>query len=168
MRDPYFHKNFQLFVAGVGLAGVVTDVDLPGLTMKTEDFRGAGMAGDIEIPQGLEKIEIGWNMAGLDPHVIENFGLADSNGVRIRLQMAEQSASGTVRPIEVEAEGFVKTVEPGTLKPGEKAPVKDMFSCRFYKLSIDGTPKIEIDLIKGTHIINGVDQNEAIRNAIGA
>ena len=47
-------KNFNLFVDGKGFAGQIEEFTPPKLTLKTEEFRAAGMDAPIELTMGLE------------------------------------------------------------------------------------------------------------------
>ena len=55
---PKILKNFNLFVDGRGYAGRVDEITLPKLTIKTEEFQGAGMSAPVEIDLGMEKLEM--------------------------------------------------------------------------------------------------------------
>ena len=41
---PKILKNFNVFVDGRGYAGRVDEITLPKLTIKTEEYQGAGMS----------------------------------------------------------------------------------------------------------------------------
>ena len=47
--------NTNLFVDGINFAGDVPSLTLPKLAVKTDEYRAGGMAGAIELAQGLEK-----------------------------------------------------------------------------------------------------------------
>ena len=42
-------KNMNLFVNGKGYAGVIDEITLPKLTVKTEEYRGGGMDMPIDM-----------------------------------------------------------------------------------------------------------------------
>ncbi|MCJ9428539.1 phage major tail tube protein [Kordiimonas marina] len=167
MAQPHILKNFNAFVKGVGYAGIADEAKVPDLAIKTEDYRGAGMGGDMEIDQGMDKMDMEVTMSGREPGVLEYFGLANGASAGIRLVGAEQAPDGSVRKCEYEGEGILKKVDGPTLKAGAKGPVKFTLNCRHYKETIDGKVIVEIDIIAGTRKINGVDQNAAINQAIG-
>nr|WP_262363471.1 phage major tail tube protein [Xylella fastidiosa] len=50
-------KHLNLFIDGKGYAGQVEEINLPKLTLKTEEFRGGGMLAPVELTMGLEKLE---------------------------------------------------------------------------------------------------------------
>ena len=45
---PKILKNFNVFVDGLGYAGRVEEITLPKLTIKTEEYQGAGMSAPVE------------------------------------------------------------------------------------------------------------------------
>lgn len=52
---PKILKNFNVFVDGRGFAGRAEEITLPKLTIKTEEFLGAGMSAPVEVDMGMEK-----------------------------------------------------------------------------------------------------------------
>ena len=63
--------------------------------------------------------------------------------------------------------GYVREVDWGTWKPGEKSPLKCMMAVRYYRFLHDGDVLHEIDVDNMVRIVNGVDQLEAQRQALG-
>jgi P2 family phage contractile tail tube protein len=63
--------------------------------------------------------------------------------------------------------GGWRELDSGTWKPGDKSTVKIAVIANYYKLSIDGEELIEVDAINLVRKVNGTDQMEAIRSAIG-
>ena len=54
---PRVLKNMNLFVDGRGYAGRIDEIQLPKLTLKTEEHRAGGMDLPVEIDLGMEKLE---------------------------------------------------------------------------------------------------------------
>ena len=63
-------KNFNLFVDGKGFAGQIEEFTPPKLTLKTEEFRAAGMDAPIELTMGLEKLEASFSLIAVDRAVL--------------------------------------------------------------------------------------------------
>jgi uncharacterized protein len=167
MLNSVILKNFTLSVDGEGYAGRIEELTLPKLTIKTEEFRGGGMDMPIEIDMGMEKMECDFTLTEYSGEVIRRFGLAPGNDVPLTLRGAAEAEDGTVFPITVEVRGIWKEVDMGTWKAGEKAIMKVMVACRYYKYTEDGTDLIEVDLENMKRIVNGEDQLEAMRGALG-
>ena len=80
---PKILRNFNVYVDGRGYAGRVEEITLPKLTIKTEEFQGAGMSAPIEIDLGMEKLEMELTFAEYDSELFKLFGL--TNGADIAL-----------------------------------------------------------------------------------
>ena len=163
---PKILKNFNAFVDGRGYAGRVDEVVLPKLTVKTEEHRAGGMDAPVEIDMGMEKLECELTFAEYDIELFRLFGLVDGNSVAVTLRGAMQ-ADGDAEKIVVNLQGSFRELDSGTWKAGDKATLKCMMAVRTYKLAIDGDEVVNIDVDNMTRIINGDDEMESIRDAIG-
>ena len=168
MALPKTLKACNLFQNGENFVGLVDEVQLPKLSRKMEEYRGAGMRGPIELDQGQEKIGLEWTCAGLMKSVLQQYGITKHDGVQLRFAAAYQAEDGS-KPdaVEVVVRGRHKEIDMGTGKAGEKAAFKVSTTCSYYKLSINGETIIEIDFINMVENVNGVDLLADIRNAIG-
>lgn len=166
---PKTLKNFQLFIIGSGYAGRVDEVNLPKLTRKMEDHMAGGMNVPIEIDMGMEKIECDFTLCEYSPEVLKAWGAINHAGVGVRLMGAVERDDGSLETstIEVVLNGRWKEHEFGAIKKGDKATLKVMMACTYYKLSIDGEELIEIDAVNMIEKINGVDRLASQRRAIG-
>ncbi|MBF0304190.1 MAG: phage major tail tube protein [Alphaproteobacteria bacterium] len=167
MSIPKVLKNFSMFVDGYGFAGRVDEVGPPKLAIKTEEFRGGGMDAPGEIDMGMEKLEASFTVSEHDPVIYRQFGLLDGKQVNLTLRGAQQGADGAVVPMVCTLRGMYKELDAGNWKAGDKGSLKASMSCRYYKLEIDGSAVIEIDVDNMTRVINGADQMAAIRAALG-
>jgi uncharacterized protein len=164
---PKVMKNFNLFVDGYGFAGRVDEVTPPKLTIKTDEYQAGGMDAAAEIDLGMEKLEADFSVFEHDPVIYRQFGLLDGTQVQVVFRGAQQGSDGVVVPMAVTLRGLYKELDGGNWKAGEKGSLKATISCRYYKLEIDGSAVIEVDVDNMTRVINGVDQLSAIRTAIG-
>ncbi|MEW5763720.1 MAG: phage major tail tube protein [Acidobacteriota bacterium] len=160
-------RNLNAFLDGRGYAGQVEELELPKLAVKTEEHRPGGYDAPVEIDQGMEKLEAAATLSGYDLDVLASWGLAPGKSIPWTFKGALVSEDGTVNQAVVTLRGPVKGVEPGTWKPGEKSTLKVTMAPRYYKLAIGGTTVHEIDVENLKRIVNGEDQLQAIRNAIG-
>lgn len=160
-------RNVNLFVDGRGYAGTVEEVNLPKLTVATEEHRGGGMDAPAEIDMGLEKLECDWSCAAIDAEMLKAWGVAPGNAIPATFRGALESEDGTVKAVEVRVRGAVKEVDWGAWKPGEKAPLKCMMAVRYYKLTHDGSVIHEIDVDNMKRIVNGTDRLAEQRAALG-
>ena len=160
-------RNVNLFVDGRGYAGRVSEVNLPKLTVKTEEYRDGGMDAPVEIDMGLEKLECNFSTSSIDAALLQSWGLAPGNPVPVTFRGALESEDGAVKAVVARVRGQVKEVDWGTWKPGEKAPLKCMIAVRYYEMTIDGAQIHEIDVPNMKRVVNGVDRLAEQRAALG-
>lgn len=168
MALPSVLKNFNLFNDGNSYMGVAEEVKLPKLTRKTEDFRGGGMNGPVDIDQGQEKLELEFTAAGFLTQVFEQYGTTKVDGVLLRFNGAYQrDDTATIQAVEVVVRGRHKEIDPGDAKAGEKGKTTVKSSLSYYKLTVDNKVLVEIDLLNMVEIVNGKDMLAEQRKAIG-
>ncbi len=160
-------RQVNLFVDGRGYMGRVEEIELPKLTVKTEEFRAGGMDAPVELDMGMEKLESTLTVSGVDRELLKLWGVAPGNITPLSVRGSLQSEDGTVTTVEVRLRGQVKEIDWGTWKPGEKAPLKIMLALRYYKLTHGGELVHEIDVENMIRVVAGVDQLQQQRDALG-
>lgn len=162
-------KNMNLSVNGGGMLGVVSEVQLPKLSVKTESSRYGGMLGEVDFNMGVDKLEMTYKAGGMTAGALKNFGAAKLGVDLLRWNGAYQDDSdGSVSAVEIITRGNHTEIDMGSAKPGEGGEQSNKVSLTYYKLTVDGVDLVEIDMISGLLITNGVDQTADIRNAIGS
>lgn len=168
MKLPSKLKNFDLFQNGESWLGLVPSVTLPKLTRKMEDYLAGGMAGPVEIDLGQEKIELAFTAGGILRSALEQYGATAVDAVQLRFAGAYQSdSSGAYNAVEIAVRGRYKEFDPGDAKAQNDTEHKFSMPCAYYRLSIDGVPVIEIDMLANKLVVNGVDRMAAQRAAMG-
>ena len=164
---PEMLTNCVMFVDGVSFSGDVPSMTLPKLATKSEEYRGGGMSGPVDLPTGLEKLEAAWTTNGVRKESLKFFGLADQTACNAVFRGSFKGQKGTVKAVTVTLRGSLKEVDMGDWKPGDKSEIKHAMSVTYYKLEIDGRVMYEIDFANMVQVINGVDQLAAERSALG-
>ena len=168
MALPRTLKNFLLFNDGNSYLGQVEEITLPTLTRKTEEYRAGGMMGSIKLDMGQEAIECEWKCAGIMPGVLAQYASSSASGAQLRFAGAYQrDDTGEVDGVEVILRGRHTEIGFGSAKVGEKTEFSIKTAASYYKLSINNSPVIEIDLVNMVENINGKDVLTDIRKAIG-
>lgn len=168
MGMPSKLKNMNLFLDGRTHIGIVAEVTIPKIALKTEDWRGGGMLGPIMIDQGLDKIEAEFTMGGLVASAVSQFGATRNDAVLLRFAGAFQDdGSGRVQAVEMVCRGRYTELDFGNQKPGDDTQHKYKMACSYYKLSVDGLLWFEIDLLNAVFIVYGIDRYAEIRAALG-
>ena len=162
---PKILKNFNVYVDGRGYAGRIEELTLPKLTIKTEEFQGAGMSAPVEIDLGMEKLEMEMTFAEYDPELFKLFGLTNGSEVAFTIRGALEGA-GEAAPVVINVRGYFKEMDFDTWTPAEKATLKCSVACNYYKLTMNGVELVEIDPINMVRNINGSDQLSSLREAL--
>lgn len=160
-------KNMSLFVDGRGYAGNIEELNLPKLTIKTEEFRAGGMDAPVEVEMGMEKLECDFTLTRFDKDLLKLFGLAPGNTVPLTARGVLISDDGTQTPVIVNLQGSLREVDWGNWKAGEKASLKCAVALRYYKFTHGGDVVHEIDIPNMVRVIGGVDQLATTRDALG-
>jgi P2 family phage contractile tail tube protein len=95
MGMPRKLKGFNLFHNGTNFVGQTTEITLPKLSRKMEDYQGGGMSGPIQIDFGQEAIQMEWTCGGFMPEVIAQYGITKHDGVLLRFAGGYQSEDRT-------------------------------------------------------------------------
>jgi len=160
-------RNMNLIVDGTGYAGTVNEVTPPKLTIKTEEVRFGGMDAPVEMDMGMEKLTMEYSLASYDADVYKRFGLKMGANVQHTLKGAMEDRNGTVSSHVIHAQGKIVEIDEGNWKAGQQVEVKIKISLVYYKRERDAEVLCEIDVENNKRIIGGVNQLEAINNAIG-
>lgn len=156
-------NSFNVYLDGTDrLIGVMPELDLPGLKMKTSTTSGAGLLGDIDDPtvgqfESME-MELKFNLlySGFEKM------LAVNRGVNLTIRAAQQVLSKDLgyefKGLVCRVKGVVKEFNHGKLKPGEgmEASVK-LELTRLY-LESDGEVIQDVDKLNG--VWNSVDGDQ--------
>lgn len=168
MGLPSKLKHFNVFNDGNNFQGMVSEITLPKLTRKMEDYRASGMNGTIKLDHGQEAMSMEATYGGLMMSVLKQWGIQTHDGVQMRFAGAYQAeGSKTYDAVEVVIRGRHSEFDFGNAKPGDDTPFKVKTELSYYKLIINGEDIIEIDVINMIEKVNGVDLLAAARTAIG-
>ncbi|WP_163833293.1 phage major tail tube protein [Spartinivicinus ruber] len=165
MKDTL--KNMNLYINDFGFAGVIDEIQLPKLSLKTDEYRGGGMDAPVEYDLGMEKLETQLTVSKYHKEVLTTFGIKVNNKTKLTIKgsmLDEQN--GEEKPVVINAEGRVKEMDFGSWKMGENAPLKLTLNLDYYRLMLDNEEIVEIDIMNLVRKINGVDQLEQTRKNI--
>lgn len=165
---PRVLKNFNLFLDGRGFAGLAETVTLPKLERATEEFRGAGMLGPVELDLGLSGLQLEFSLAEFNADVMASWGLDDVAGINARFLGALVAGDGGgTDAIEISARGRWKSMDMGEAKTKDLAKMKVEMPLSYYRFTRNGQVLIEIDLLSGREVVNGHDRSAEVMRAIG-
>lgn len=167
MAIQHVLSNLSAFVAGKGYLGRVAEFTPPKLSPVVRDYKAGGMGAEVAIPMGaVEKLEASFTITGYDPDLFAQFAVVPGRLVPLRFTGAMVDYDGTCRPIEITLRA-VLAFEPDAWKPNEASDLKINAMVHYYKLDIEGRTLVELDPVNMVAVINGRDQLQAMRAALG-
>ncbi|MDF9433015.1 phage major tail tube protein [Chromohalobacter israelensis] len=169
MALPKKLKDLNLFSNGDSWQGIVQAVTLPPLTRKIEEWRGGGMDGPVGIDMGMDGLlTCQWTVGGLVESIFDNFGTSRIDADMLRMTGSyERDDVDEASAVEVVMRGRHTEIDMGDAQSGENTEHQVTSTLSYYKLSIDGAPKIEIDLINQVFKVNGEDRLAGRRQRLG-
>jgi len=162
--------GYRAYKDGKDLLGVA-DVQLPEIEAMAETMKGAGIAGEVELPVlghiGAMSMTITWRTVTGDL-VALSAPVAHALDFRAS-QQAYDSAAGMIKTQSVKhvVRAIPKKISPGKMETGATTDSENEFSVTYYKMMIDGKVAIEIDPFNYIYIINGVDYLADVRKDLG-
>lgn len=168
MQLPNILKRFNMYLQGRGYLGETKEMKLPDLSRSMESYRSGGMPGPVSIDTGQEEIEAEVTMGGLVVDVLRGYAASTIDALQMRWVGSYQAeATGPAMACEVSMRGRFSSIDMGTAKAGDVGDHKLKFKASYYKLTINGEVIIEIDMINGICMVNGVDREAEHRAIIG-
>ncbi|GHC17551.1 major tail tube protein [Kushneria pakistanensis] len=169
MALPNKLKGLNLFGNGNSYKGIIQSVTLPTLTRKIEEWRGGGMDGPVGIDMGQDGLmTCQWTVGGLVESVFDNFGSSRLDADLLRMTGSyERDDVDEVVAVEVVMRGRHTEIDMGDAQNGENTEHSVTTTLSYYKLVIDGSTKIEIDIPNYVFKVNGEDRLAKRRRALG-
>jgi uncharacterized protein len=168
LRDSNIFQDFTLWIADIGKIGECPNFQPPEININTEDFRGGGMDGTIEIPMGIEKIEFDFSLHTWDTQVWQNLGYGPGSlDVPIWFRGYLLTAGGAEKGVVIETHSLIKAIKPGKVEPGKKAELTVTVVANYYRQEINGENVTEIDVFNKITKIGGEDRSQNARRILG-
>lgn len=125
--------------------GQVSELTIPPFKVKTEKIRNAGMVMEREIRQGYERENAKFKMTALDPATVAAINGMQGTTDMLMITGALVDEDGTVNNATCYMRGFLKEVDFGSWKSGDKAETDYTFVWQYLKLEIAGSEIIKAD-----------------------
>lgn len=151
--------NLNAYVDGVSYLGVIGEFEQPKLAIATEGWRGGGMLGEAKLDKGLETNDATLTFGGHEVALFRYFGTTAVDGVPLRLVGAYRADDGSpAQAVEIYLNGRFTEIDEGKSKPGENTEHKYTVPWTYYRRVVDGVTEVEIDIINGVFIVDGIDR----------
>lgn len=162
--------NVAVWLDNGDFLGKVSELTLPNITTKTVEHNALGMAATLELPAGLDKMEmnIKWNSFYPDA-LLKLANPYAACQIQVRGSLDTYTSAGRVAQVSFL---FKATVTPkelmgGDFKQHERAGMESNFSCSMAELVIDGQQIYKINVLTNEHRVGGVDTLANYRRNLG-
>ena len=165
---PAVLKNFNVRIAGDSHAGTAKAITLPEIVKKTEEYRAAGMIGDINLDLGFEAMEATITYTGIDArHIMQlmSCGVSDLPIRFIGAYERQDTCTHVVRDIYMR--GSVTTLPLGEMELGSINEQELTYGVTYLKVVDDSLTLLEIDFVNGIYIVAGKDMTGDINAKLG-
>jgi P2 family phage contractile tail tube protein len=168
LRDAYTFQDFTVWIRDVGKIGEAPGFQPPEINISTEDYRGGGMDGTIEMPHGIEKIEFSFDLHTWNAQVWEELGYGPGAlDVPITFRGYLLTPGGDEGKVVIDTFSLIKSVKPDNIETGKKAKITTHCVARWYRHRINDNTVADIDVFLKKTILGGVDKSKNARTALG-
>ncbi|WP_029083401.1 phage major tail tube protein [Bradyrhizobium sp. th.b2] len=168
LRDSNIFQDFTVWIDDIGKIGEAPNFQPPEINIQTEEFRGGGMDGTIEIPMGIEKIEFDIDLHVWDEQIWQNLGYGPGSlDVPVTFRGYLLSASGAEKGVIIETHSLIKAIKTSKVEAGKKAEMTVNLCANYYRHEINGVTVTEIDVFNKITNIGGTDQSANARRILG-
>lgn len=161
--------NFTVAVNGRSLLGVTRELTLPKLTLKTDEYQGAGMVGPVSVMHGFtgDALDIEVTLGGLDAVLLKDWG-AHLSGTQFRFSGSyDDDVTGEPVGCEIRTRGRFTGLDMGTAKAGDDTAHKYTLKNAYYRLRVAGEDIIEVDFEHMKWVTGGTDRWAKHRGNMG-
>lgn len=159
---PTVLRDYNVYNQNKKLIGIGEEVTLPSIPFLTSTISGAGIMGEIDLPQlgrtGNIEQEIPFNM--MDEEMLSVIG--EGFVTTLSLKGANEKINPETGMLEWSGmsatfRGYVTEINPGTAKRADKMDSSIKMSLSYIKYIVNDKTLVEIDKLNGTFILDGKD-----------
>ena len=168
---PSLLVNFRVYDGGSNDMIGVADVELPKMEAMTETLKGAGVAGEIDMPVigHYSSMETKLSFRTVDKNALK---LSANKGQQLDIRGAQEvydkaACEMKVVPVKLVVKGMPKSTELGKFEMGAGTDSSLTLETMYLKLTIGGKVKAEIDKLNYIATIDGTDFLTDVRSALG-
>lgn len=162
--------NFACYENGKTMLGVA-DVTLPEISFMTETIKGAGIAGEIDMPTigQVPSMTVAVNFTGL---MVDNLKFLAAKTYQLDFRGSMQTADDATSEIGTSSvrlvmKGVPKKTTLGVFDTGAKNGNNTEFEVTYLKLFVDGKEFFEVDKLNFIYKVDGVDYLAKVRTDLG-
>lgn len=165
-KQPFTESQFSLSVETVPQIGLLKECKMPDLSMASEDIRPGGYFSDIEIHQGLEKMECTFELFEHSAE-LHNICFDRDGGQRLFTFRAYSTRdNGDWRRHTIFMRGRLKQRSPAAFSAGQISTCTYTMVPRYLREVVGDDTVTEIDIVNHVMIVGGVDLMADMRTAL--
>lgn len=162
--------NANVYIDGNSFLGKTAEVDAPKIVATLTEHIALGMVGKLELPSGLDKMDmkIKWNSL-YDDVLLKAGNPFQSVQLQIRASQETYAGAGRIKevPVVVFITGQFKEFPGGGFKQHTNVEAETNLVVTYYRLTMDGKDILEIDVLANIWKVGGVDILANFRSNIG-
>lgn len=159
-------KAWQFFLDGRAFRGEVRAAQLPNLSLLIEQVRAGGMDVPVPVEVGMEAMgDLQLTCIGKRKELMGS--VLKTGHVTVTLRASLEDEDGATKPVVIEVRGKGSAREPQALESGNIYEEQLTFKPAYYREELNGDVITEIDPANMIRIVDGSDQLEGRRKAIG-
>jgi len=124
------------------------------------------MDGVAALDMGMDMMELGFTLAEHNPIILKQFGLINQAAVALTFRAAKVDDQ-SVEAYIIQARGMYTSLALGDVTNGEKSPLEATVALRYFRMEMGAEEIMEIDIDNMVRTVDGVDQMEQQRRALG-
>jgi P2 family phage contractile tail tube protein len=152
--------NANVYLDGSSLLGKCEEFGLPDVKAIMSEHKAIGMAGKLELPSGVDKLEAKFKWNAYYPNVLKAVhNPFKSVSLNVRSSLETYDANGRVAqtPVRVFLRGSFKAPGADNFKQHDNVEKESMMNVTYYKLEVGDETIVEFDAIANIWIVDGVD-----------
>lgn len=161
--------NMNVFINGTSMIGRAEEVTPPKLSMKLEEYRGAGMPGSVNVFMGLDSgaLDMEFTLGGLETIVLRQlFSNLSDTQLRFAGSFLDDATGETVG-CDIQVRGRFTELDWGSAKPGENTQHKYTMKNTYCRVTVGDEVFFEADVLNCKLQVYGRDIMEAHRKNLG-
>ena len=161
--------NAAVYLDGIGYVGRAAELEMPHVKKKMVDHNGLGMAFDLELPAGVDKLESNIKWASYDQAAIQSTQDNNVHSIQVRGNLEVFTAQGLTAqlPIVYRSRGIFKDGGKAMFKKQTMVEVSTVMTVYHSELYVAGVQIHLIDVFANLWVIGGNDQLQQFRNNLG-
>ena len=162
--------NANVYIDGTSFLGKIEEAKLPDVVATLSEHKALGMVGKIELPNGIDKMEMSMKWNSLYGDVLKK-AANPFKAVQLQCRSSQETYTGQGRteevPVVVHITGTFKKFPMGGFKQHDNVEAETTMTVTYLRLVVNGEDILEIDVMSNIYKVGGEDLLSQYRSNIG-